>query len=342
MKLKILIVIALQMFSTASWAVDGTAKNERLDTVDRKLELIENNVKEIRRDQLNYKIEKDLLKETYSSNLETVNVVITLILGTFTVLAFFGIRSVGATRKEFRQELEQLREVRSRSEDRLREIEIQQNHSKERLEEIASINTDQNQRLKLLEILELAGSRINRKQYSHALDYITIGLDADPKNVALLRYREFCLLRLKRFDEAIETMEQTLELEPTNAEIALNLCEILRLMKRTERLFELEARYSGEINKRPHLSWLFEAIDLYREKKDEELEVHIKNLLKSLPEKEHKHTDWEFDECREFLENEDKRPITEVLFKTFRVLSGDLLPSAVIQEEDTNSSENVT
>jgi len=35
MKLKILIVIALQMFGTASWAVDGTAKNERLDTVDR-------------------------------------------------------------------------------------------------------------------------------------------------------------------------------------------------------------------------------------------------------------------------------------------------------------------
>ena len=36
--------------------------------IDELLELLENKVNEVKRDQLNYKVEKDLLKETYSSN----------------------------------------------------------------------------------------------------------------------------------------------------------------------------------------------------------------------------------------------------------------------------------
>ena len=49
------------------------------------IEILQNDVKEIRRDQLNYKIEKELLKETYSSNYTTVQIFISLILGIFAI-----------------------------------------------------------------------------------------------------------------------------------------------------------------------------------------------------------------------------------------------------------------
>src|SRR5688572_24563921 len=52
---------------------------------------------EVRRDQLTYQIERDLLKEAYSSNLETVNLAITLGLALLAVLGFAGVRSIGAT-----------------------------------------------------------------------------------------------------------------------------------------------------------------------------------------------------------------------------------------------------
>ncbi|MEK6744629.1 MAG: hypothetical protein AABZ15_13530 [Nitrospirota bacterium] len=41
---------------------------------------IKDDIQEIRRDQLNYKIEKDLLKETYSTNYQTINFMISLAL----------------------------------------------------------------------------------------------------------------------------------------------------------------------------------------------------------------------------------------------------------------------
>ena len=37
----------------------------KIDSVISKINILEENVKEVRRDQLNYKVEKDLLKETY-------------------------------------------------------------------------------------------------------------------------------------------------------------------------------------------------------------------------------------------------------------------------------------
>src|SRR5437764_14025284 len=52
-------------------------------------------VTEVRRDQLNYQIERDLLKETYGSNLQTINLVLTIVLGAFAVIGYLGVRSIG-------------------------------------------------------------------------------------------------------------------------------------------------------------------------------------------------------------------------------------------------------
>ena len=53
----------------------------------------------------NYKLEKDLLKETYSNNYERINIVITIILGVIGILGYLGIRDISSIKKEYEKEL---------------------------------------------------------------------------------------------------------------------------------------------------------------------------------------------------------------------------------------------
>ena len=52
-----------------------------------RINTLENKVDEIKRDQLNYRIEKDLLKETYTTNYNSINSVISIGLLFITILA---------------------------------------------------------------------------------------------------------------------------------------------------------------------------------------------------------------------------------------------------------------
>jgi len=57
-----------------------SSQNKDKDTTSIEVQKLKDSVSEIRRDQLNYKIEKDLLKETFSSNYQTINIVLAIIL----------------------------------------------------------------------------------------------------------------------------------------------------------------------------------------------------------------------------------------------------------------------
>ena len=47
-------------------------QEQKILVLENKLRMNTESLDAVRRDQLNYKIEKDLLKETYSSNLQTI------------------------------------------------------------------------------------------------------------------------------------------------------------------------------------------------------------------------------------------------------------------------------
>jgi hypothetical protein len=76
--------------------------NKDIVSILNRLDRIETNLVETRRDQLNYRIEKDLLKETFSSNYQTINIVLTIVLALFTVVGYLGIRDIGAIKKNTR------------------------------------------------------------------------------------------------------------------------------------------------------------------------------------------------------------------------------------------------
>lgn len=176
-------LIFISVFSIA----DGDQNIIMIDeNITEKIDLLENRLLEVRRDQLNYSIEKDLLKNTYSSNLETLNVVITIVLGMISIFAFFGIRSIADIKSDFKEELRQFRELRTSSEDRLVEIEDQLTQAKDHLSEMTKLNATQDVRLKVLELIERVGSLMENNQRKHALQYIAVGLDMDENNIRLL------------------------------------------------------------------------------------------------------------------------------------------------------------
>ena len=101
---RILIVLFLTLCAPAFSDESSTTYSAINDRLDRHEHLI----KTISGDRINYRIEKDLLKEAYSSNLQTINMVITFVLGVFAFLGYLGIRDISTIKKEYLLELSKL------------------------------------------------------------------------------------------------------------------------------------------------------------------------------------------------------------------------------------------
>lgn len=217
--------------ATDSLIIENQKSNE--------LERLQNEIKEIRRDQLNYKLEKDLLKETYSSNYTTVQIIISLILGIFAILGYLGIKGIISLKKEYDAELIKLKDIKSEFEVKLKELSTSQEIVKEQIITIDSLNEEQNKKIKLLEIKEKAGSLYSQKNYQRALDYVAIGLELSKDDVELLIYRAFSLLKLRNYAESIEAHKKVAALDSTNGGVIQNLAELFLMVGQFDNYNEL-------------------------------------------------------------------------------------------------------
>lgn len=183
----------------------------------------------VQRDQLNYKIEKDLLKEAYSSNLQSVNLVITIVFGIFAVLGYAGMRSIKEIRTDYRAELDKLKELKGSFEKELDSLRAKQRDFELSVAELTRTNDAQDRRLKVMEIIEKVGSLIGNRAYGWALEHISIGLSLDPKNAILLAQQAQCYGKQGQLGAAISSSRKLLEVEPDNIGHITNLCEYLAL-----------------------------------------------------------------------------------------------------------------
>ncbi len=92
-----------------------------------KIERLEHDVKMLRQTQINYKIEKEALKEVYSSSLQGAQVilvvvmgVLTVLVGTFTALGIKGWRDIVTIKGNFEKDLEDFRTKKTESEEEMR------------------------------------------------------------------------------------------------------------------------------------------------------------------------------------------------------------------------------
>src|SRR5438876_10467 len=97
------VAIVITVPTLFAWPNEAAA--QVTSTNDATIRRLEEQLSEIRRDQLNYRIEKDLLKETYSSNYQIVNGALAFFLTAASIIGFLGIRDINALKKDYMAEL---------------------------------------------------------------------------------------------------------------------------------------------------------------------------------------------------------------------------------------------
>ncbi len=247
-----LIVMGVLGSVTQSRAGDSRQTDIRNDIKQVHVDLknVVHDVETLRRDQVNYRIEKDLLKEAYSSNLQIINMVITIVLGILGVLGYLGIRSIKEIRADYTAELEKLRSLKTQLESEIESLRSKQKEFESQVGTLAKTNEEQDRRLKTMELIEKISGLVRGKQWEWALKYISIGLGLDPKNPILLTQKATCHGKRGEFTSAIDASKQALEVEPTDASIAMNLLEYLALTNQRDEFNVYYTRFRDKVDHR--------------------------------------------------------------------------------------------
>lgn len=245
------------------------------------LNKIKEHLQEVRRDQLNYKIEKDLLKETYSSNLDKINTGITIALAAFTILGLIGLGSLWRIIGYFRNELNQLIALKVEYKTKFSEIDKLDKKYRSRFRQLRKTNIEQDRRLELLEIQEKVSSLIKSENFSHAKEEIVKGLVKFPNDQILLFYQIHCLFKLKEYEDAIPLSRKLLEDNPHNMALVVNVAEAYLILEKFNDYNGILEKYSSEIinHYTDYLTWYFEAIRLYLLNDTDKLKEHILSKL---------------------------------------------------------------
>ena len=239
----------------------------------------------MRRDQLNYQIEKNLLKETYSSNFQTINIVLTIVLSAFSILGYLGLKNVGSLREAFDKELQEYRGMKKELELDLKNLKAEQTLAKTQVEKLAAKNEEQDRRLKALEIQEKVISLMKEGQHNLALDYLKVGLILTPDNVMLHKFQADCLGIVGRFTDAIESYICILKLDPQMSPAILNLAELYALTGPSDELDLHMKTHQGILERRAKFSlmWYLTAINLFMKGDLKSLIAHVPKLLEKVP-----------------------------------------------------------
>jgi hypothetical protein len=302
-----------------------------LTTINNELVGNKNDLEKIRSDQINYKIEKDLLKEIYSTSLNNINTGIAAALGLITLLGYLSLKSIKETKVEYQNELTQLKKLKSEFDLEFNRLAGKLTEFEEKVGQISKTNEDQDRRLKLLELIEKVSDLVRSRHYNWAQNHISIGLVSDPENVHLLQFKATCHGRLGQFQEFINTNKILLNIENVDipkSTIALNILEGYAITNQKDEFNSLYAQYKDHVIKYASNG----AIDTYLkvllkvssgELTDalEELKSYTKQLINTQP---YKHLgEWSFDEVMIYANSIINEKSKNLLLHTIRYFNGE-------------------
>jgi tetratricopeptide (TPR) repeat protein len=321
----LLIVLASSVFTVHGQGVrqgdGGQAASRVVSAQD--LQQLSDRVAEIRRDQLNYQVERDLLKEAYASNLQTVQLVLTMILGAFTILGYLGLRSIGALRSQFQSELDQMRVLKSALETQLRDVQVEQSRTDVQMAVLAKENADQDRRLRGLEMRERAAKLFAEGNYSLALEYVIVGLEISPNDANMLSLKATCLSALGRITEAISVHKEILRVMPDDGFAIVNLLEALLLAGRHDEFEELMSTRTDVVKSHSRLlGWFFSALKLLLSKDLSGLTEHMLTLSSMISAEISRKMGWSFRDARVALASRSDLPGLHLFFTAMNVLEG--------------------
>lgn len=317
-----LLLLSLNIFSE-----DYSAVEQKINELNNKVDMIQSN-------QINYQIEKTLLKDTYETNYQTVNLILTIILAVFTIISFLGFRDISTLRNEYKKELEELKKTKEIINNQVIEIKEKQEAIVKDSFSLKQVNEEQNNRIRILEIQEKANTFMDQKNYSRALEYILIGLELNSINSTLLSQSATCYWKLFNYTAAIEAFEKLVGIDPKNADsYNRNLSELYLFTLNFEKFEKLitdnpllHKNYGEELKLNDYL----EILQIYVKKQN--VTTNILNKLKVIKNEKQQHINWRFEELYDFLSNKIETKNKKSLMLFTEVLSGEKLPQEVITE----------
>ena len=190
---------------------------------------LETRVARIESNQINYRLEKDLLKETYSVNYERINIVVTFILAVIAAIGFLGIRDIGQVKDKYEAELTNLKALKSEFELKSGEFDSERHKIDTELREIISENKNQNQKIKFLELKGRIVSLYKDGEILRALELINLALKTEAKDLVLLSLKGKILIRLGHLNDGATVFKDAFEANPEFSTTRYNLIEALHL-----------------------------------------------------------------------------------------------------------------
>lgn len=299
----------------------------RLNKLQEQVTTLSNKVDEVKRDQNNYSIEKNLLKETYSNNFDRINLVLTVLLGIFAVLTFFGIRDINSIKKEYKEELEKLRNLQLDVESKSKEFDLSKKKYDEEITLILKQNEEQNKKIKILEIKDKIASLFKDKQYGSALEFCAVALELSPDDKALQFEKGKILGKLNRIGEAIEAYEKLLSVDIGHSGTIVNITELYLFLNQTEKASEFIKNHPNLFIEGRDINVLefFELIKKYHNNDIAGMKEYAKVVIdKQNPATQKKFAGWDFSDALTFSYFEPDSEKKEVLRKILFYLNGNV------------------
>jgi len=333
MKTLIFMILSLSIFVTNGYSaskIDNVSllheplsqKNNNWESI---INRMSDDIKELRRDQLNYKIEKDLLKEMYTSNLQIINVIITIIVAVFGFIGFFGLKDIYALQKSYKTELDKLNNIKSDFQLETKNILDDQIKAKDSFQQLLKISEGHNTKIKMLELRDKVTDSIKDNKYATALEYCVLALQIDNKDIQLNNIKGHCQIKMKQNSEAIKTYLYSLEIDDSDLNARVNLCELYLLSNNIVQFNNLYTNIKQEINEiyKGIVNTYFEALKFYIEGNDIELKKLLATFLSSCEPGKKKRTRWGFEEVEIFLKDRPAGAAKEIISNLTSFLKGE-------------------
>jgi tetratricopeptide (TPR) repeat protein len=266
---------------------------------------LDNHIKTVEKNQLNYKIEKDLIKETYSSNYERLNTVITIILGIIGVIGFIGIRDINSIKKEYITELEKLKGLQVDFESKSKEFNTEKDKFDSEIRQILIENEEQNRKIKFIELKEKISGLLKENKIHDALEFVNAALGLEPEDRTVLRQKARIYVRLNLFPESLKVYEKLNIIFPDDSSIALDNIECLYFANHLKDAILLSEKHSDNLKEKEggKLIQFLEAIELFHQKNAKGLIKKIEEFIdfENLDKIEKHFKTWDLKEAKYFI-----------------------------------------
>jgi len=306
---------------------------------------LERNVKQIDANQLNYKIEKDLLKETYSNSYERINLGITVVLGLIGLAGFFGIRSITDVKKEYVQELAELKVIKEKFELKSKEIDVQKDKYETGLELLIKENQEQNRKIQFIELKDKAVTYFKDKVFASSLEFAEAALDIKSDDLTLLTLKARAYCNLNRYKDALEIYRNIVASVSNESTPLCNLVECLYFVNEIPEAKALLTANPTLFTEGDEIKAIaiFNMIELYYLGDSEALKATALNYItaENLNDVQVPMKGWTLEETKYFIAHQPSNPLKPILQNLIWYLDGQLKGSDLLNRIGLTLPESV-